>query len=42
MLPGSILMLTDISPDFRVTYCVYSRDIFAEASSAWSRPSSGF
>lgn len=32
MLPGSILMLTDISPDFRVTYCVYSRDIFAEAS----------
>ena len=32
MLPGSILMLTDISSDFRVTYCVYSRDIFAEAS----------
>lgn len=32
MLPGSILMLTDVSDDFQVTYCAYSRDIFAEAS----------
>lgn len=31
LLPGSVLMLTDRTEDFRVTYCAFSRDLFAEA-----------
>lgn len=31
LLPGSVLMLTDRTPDFRMSYCVFSRDLFAEA-----------
>lgn len=31
LLPGSLLMLTDRSEDFRVTFCAFSRDLFAEA-----------
>lgn len=31
LLPGSVLMLTDRSEDFRITYCAFSRDLFAEA-----------
>ena len=32
LLPGSILMLTDRTEDFRVTFCAFSRDLFAEAA----------
>ena len=32
LLPGSIFMLTDRTEDFRVTYCAFSRDLFAEAA----------
>ena len=32
LLPGSILMLTNRTVDFRVTYCAFSRDLFAEAA----------
>lgn len=32
LLPGSILMLTDRTDDFRMTYCAFSRDLFAEAA----------
>ncbi len=31
LLPGSVLMLTDRTEDFRATYCAFSRDLFAEA-----------
>lgn len=31
LLPGSILMFTDASADFRISYCAFSRDLFAEA-----------
>ena len=31
LLPGSILLLTDRSEDFRVSFCAFSRDLFAEA-----------
>lgn len=31
LLPGSILMLTERTEDFRITYCAFSRDLFAEA-----------
>ena len=31
LLPGSILMLTGRTEDFRVTFCAFSRDLFAEA-----------
>lgn len=31
LLPGSILMLTDRTEDFRMTFCAFSRDLFAEA-----------
>lgn len=31
LLPGSVLMLTDRTEDFRMTYCAFSRDLFAEA-----------
>ena len=33
LLPGSIFMLTDRTEDFRVTFCAFSRDLFAEAAS---------
>ena len=32
LLPGSILLLTDRTEDFRVTFCAFSRDLFAEAA----------
>lgn len=32
LLPGSILLLTDRTDDFRVTYCAFSRDLFSEAA----------
>ena len=32
LLPGSILMLTGRTEDFRVTFCAFSRDLFAEAA----------
>ena len=32
LLPGSILMLTDRTEDFRVTFCAFSWDLFAEAA----------
>ena len=32
LLPGWILMLSDCSEDFRITYCAFSRDLFAEAA----------
>lgn len=32
LLPGSMLMLTDRTDDFRMTYCAFSRDLFAEAA----------
>lgn len=32
LLPGSILLLTDRTEDFRVTYCAFSRDLFSEAA----------
>ena len=32
LLPGSILLLTDRMEDFRVTFCAFSRDLFAEAA----------
>ncbi len=32
LLPGSVLMLTDRTEDFRVTFCAFSRDLFAEAA----------
>lgn len=31
LLPGSLLMLTDRTDDFRATFCAFSRDLFAEA-----------
>lgn len=31
LLPGSVLLLTDRSEDFRVMYCAFSRDLFSEA-----------
>lgn len=31
MLPGSVLMLTNRTDDFKVTFCAFSRDLFAEA-----------
>lgn len=31
VLPGSMLMLTGRTDDFRVTFCAFSRDLFAEA-----------
>ena len=32
LLPGSVLMLTDRTEDFRVTFCAFSRDLFSEAA----------
>lgn len=32
VLPGSMLMLTGRTDDFRVTFCAFSRDLFAEAA----------
>lgn len=32
LLPGSILMLTNRTDDFRVTFCAFSRDLFSEAA----------
>lgn len=32
LLPGSMLMLTGRTDDFRMTYCAFSRDLFAEAA----------
>ena len=32
LLPGSILLLTDRTEDFRVTFCAFSCDLFAEAA----------
>lgn len=32
VLPGSLLMLTDRTEDFRVSFCAFSRDLFAEAA----------
>ncbi|WP_418983763.1 helix-turn-helix domain-containing protein [Alistipes sp.] len=32
LLPGSVLMLTDRTDDFRVTFCAFSRDLFTEAA----------
>ena len=31
VLPGSLLMLTNRTEDFRMTFCAFSRDLFAEA-----------
>lgn len=31
LLPGSILMLTERSDDFRMIYCAFSRELFSEA-----------
>lgn len=31
LLPDSILMFSDATPDFRVSYCAFTRDLFAEA-----------
>lgn len=31
LLPGSMLMLTDRTDNFRVAYCAFSRDLFTEA-----------
>lgn len=30
-LPGSIFLFTDMSDDFRISYCAFSRDLFSEA-----------
>lgn len=32
LLPGAILMFSEVSDDFRITYCAFSRALFAEAS----------
>ncbi|MCM1150423.1 MAG: helix-turn-helix domain-containing protein [Alistipes sp.] len=32
LLPGSMLMLTDRSADFRVNYCAFSKEMFSEAA----------
>lgn len=32
LLPGAILMFSEVSDDFRLAYCAFSRDLFAEAS----------
>lgn len=32
LLPGSVLMLTNRTEDFRITFCAFSRDLFAEAA----------
>ena len=32
LLPGTVLMLTDRSADFRMRYCVFSKEMFAEAA----------
>ena len=32
ILPGSVLMLTGRTEDFRVTFCAFSLDIFSEAA----------
>lgn len=32
LLPGALLLLTARTDDFRVTYCVFSHDLFAEAA----------
>jgi len=32
LLPGSLLMFTDRSDDFRMRYCVFSKEMFAEAA----------
>ncbi|MEG1612467.1 MAG: AraC family transcriptional regulator, partial [Alistipes sp.] len=31
LLPGAILMLSDISDDFRMSYCAFSTELFSEA-----------
>lgn len=38
LLPGAILMFSEVSDDFRITYCAFSRALFAEAS-FWLDPS---
>jgi len=32
LLPGSVLLLTDRSDDFRMRYCAFSKEMFAEAA----------
>lgn len=32
LLPGSVLMLTNRTSDFRMVYCAFSRDLFSEAA----------
>lgn len=32
LLPGSFLLFSDRSPDFRMTYCAFSPELFSEAS----------
>lgn len=32
LLPGAILLFSEASDDFRIAYCAFSRDLFAEAS----------
>lgn len=32
VLPGSMLMLTERTDDFRMTFCAFSHDIFSEAA----------
>ena len=42
LLPGWVLMLTDCTEDFRMNYCAFSKEMFAEAAfrlePAFSRP----
>ena len=35
ILPGSVLMLTGRTEDFRVTFCAFSLDIFVEGAGIW-------